>query len=101
MTKKKSGIVVVIVLGMMIICGTLLVVAPRYGHLSITLPVEHKTQFVNENIALFPTRLRVYGNQIVKEGGQVVIPNGVFRMKARMHRHPFWLETLPHMASRF
>ena len=77
MTKKKSKILVVSVLGIIFVCGTLLVIAPRYGHLSITLPIEHKAEFVNENIALFPSRLYVSGNQIVDEGGQVVILRGV------------------------
>ncbi|MCJ7433896.1 MAG: glycoside hydrolase family 5 protein, partial [Anaerolineales bacterium] len=64
-------------MGILTICGALLVIAPRYGHLSITLPLEDKVEFANENIALFPSRLHASSNQIVDESGVAVILRGV------------------------
>ena len=77
MTKKKTRILIVSVIGIIIVCGALLVIASRYGQISITLPIEHKAEFANGNTAEFPSRLNVNGNQIVNQADQIVILKGV------------------------
>lgn len=77
MTNIKIRNLVVCILGIILICAVIGVVLPQFGHFSVTLPVEHKTEITNEKLSQFPLMLNVSGNQILDADGQTVILKGV------------------------
>jgi endoglucanase len=86
MNRKISKIVTIALLSLILICVVLLAVGSRFGHLTIMLPLKHKAEFVNGNVASFPSKLQVSGNQIVNAEGSVVLLKGLMPPDpARLH----------------
>lgn len=76
MKKSKRKILISIILSLSVICTALLLIAPRYGNLSINLPVERKPVF-DGDVSAYPSRLRAEGNKLVDANGQVVTLRGL------------------------
>lgn len=74
--KSKRKILILAILSLSMICIALLLIAPRYGNLSINLPLEHKPVF-DRDISAYPGRLHVEGNRLMNEDGQVVTLRGL------------------------
>ncbi|MFO7679238.1 MAG: glycoside hydrolase family 5 protein [Chloroflexota bacterium] len=72
---KRTGLMVTAVL-LFVVCGILALAAPRFGNLSITLPVEHKPVFDGET-SLYPGRLNANDNYLVDANGDVVTLHGI------------------------
>lgn len=76
MKKSTRKIFISIVLSLSVICAALLLIAPRYGNLSINLPLEHKPAFTVDTSA-YPSQLRAEGNKLVDANGQIVTLRGL------------------------
>jgi aryl-phospho-beta-D-glucosidase BglC (GH1 family) len=73
MNKGMARITIIGLLGLILICT----VMSRFGHATIMLPLKHTTEFASENIATFPSRLHVSGNQIADEEGRTIVLQGI------------------------
>jgi aryl-phospho-beta-D-glucosidase BglC (GH1 family) len=86
MKRNTTRIITIGLLSLVFICVVLLITGARFGHLTITLPIKHKAEFVNETVASFPSKLQVSGNQIVNANGSIVLLKGLMPPdSARLH----------------
>lgn len=76
MTFSRRKFLISIILSLTVVCIAALVIAPRYGSLSINLPLEHKPIF-EADASGYPGQLRVENNKLVGAEGQVVILRGL------------------------
>lgn len=74
---KSNRKILLGILGLILVCVVIGVIAGRTGNFTIMLPIEHKIEFTSEKIEQFPLWLNVSGNLIVDEDGQAVILKGV------------------------
>lgn len=63
-------------LALPLLCGALLLVASRAGHLSVNLPLEHKPAFTAD-VSAYPSPLSAAGNVLVNADGQAVVLRGL------------------------
>jgi endoglucanase len=86
MIRKITRIVAISCLGFILFLVVLLIVGSRFGHLTITLPIEHKAEYINEDVASFPSELQVSGNQIINAEGSIILLKGLMPPDpARLH----------------
>ena len=76
MTKSRRNIWIAITLAFTVLCGTLVLLASRSGHLSIALPIAHKPVFESDSSS-FPSKLRASGNHLMNAEDQTVMLHGV------------------------
>jgi len=76
MKKAKRNIVIALAVALVAICGIVALIAPRYGGLSVYLPLEHKPAFDRDTDA-YPGQLRAEGNALLDAKGQTVILRGL------------------------
>lgn len=76
MRKSKRKILISVTLSLCVICAALLLIASRYGNLSINLPVKHKPAFEADS-STYPTRLSVKDNLLVDENEEIVTLRGL------------------------
>lgn len=76
MQKSKRKALIALTASLFVLCGILALIAPRYGSLSINLPLEHKPAF-GEDTSAYPGQLRAEGNTLVDANGQTVILRGL------------------------
>lgn len=74
-TPKRKALIALTAL-LFVICSILALIAPRYGSLSINLPLEHRPAF-GENTSTYPGQLRAEGSALVDANGQTVILRGL------------------------
>jgi aryl-phospho-beta-D-glucosidase BglC (GH1 family) len=76
--KKKSNLKGFYwLIGILAFLVVLVLVASRFGHLRVQLPLEHSEEFTSKQINSFPTSLKVSGNQLVNADGQIIRLRGV------------------------
>ncbi|MDL1944685.1 glycoside hydrolase family 5 protein, partial [Chloroflexi bacterium CFX2] len=93
MKNSKRKILIAIILSLSVICTALLLIAPRYGNLSINLPVERKPVF-DGDVSAYPSRLRAEGNKLVDANGQVVTLRGLMPADPAVSRRKGQFERL-------
>jgi aryl-phospho-beta-D-glucosidase BglC (GH1 family) len=76
MKKSKRNALIALTVSLVVVCGILALIAPRYGTLSINLPLEHKPAF-DEDTSTYPSQLRAEGNALVDTNGETVILRGL------------------------
>lgn len=76
MKKPTRNALLAVLLALPLLCGALLAVASRAGHLSVNLPLEHKPFFAADTSA-YPSRLSAAGATLVDASGRVVVLRGL------------------------
>lgn len=76
MKRPKRNVLLAGLMMLTVICVVLLLIAPRYGDLSINLPLEHRPVFDGDTRA-YPGQLRADGNKLVDANGQTVTLRGL------------------------
>lgn len=76
MKKSTRKTLLAALLALPLLCGALLLVASRAGHLSVNLPLEHKP-FFDQDTSAYPSQLRAEGNTLIDANGQTVLLRGL------------------------
>lgn len=78
MKKKTHKIILISLLIIMTVCIVLAIIfSPTGGRFSITLPVEHKSEFTDDISSDYPSRLHVRGNRIEDTNDNDVMLKGL------------------------
>ena len=57
MKKAKRNAVIALAVSLVVMCGILAVIAPRYGSFAVYMPLEHKPAF-DQDTGAYPDHLR-------------------------------------------
>jgi hypothetical protein len=76
MKRKTRNTLIVLYMSLFLTCGVLAMVASRYGHLSINLPIKHTTAF-DRDTASYPSQLRTKTNILIDAHGDSIILQGL------------------------